>query len=134
MLLRAVGDSLVTLYFLIIAAILNILLIFICTAPPGGQSATSSATIVRKDFCTSLFLYIRQKNCASSCRITTILFGIKTYQDLIGEILWGSCLLLSLSNSYLTISYQQSLELTIISAQSRVGSCPCPLLPLGCYF
>ena len=86
-LLRAVGDSLAALYFLIIAAILNILLdlYFITQLHLGVQSA-GIATIIAQSFSALLcFFYIRKKVPFLLPNRNDFVWDQRLYQDLISQ-------------------------------------------------
>lgn len=86
-LLRAVGDSLAALYFLIIAAVLNILLdlYFITQLHLGVQSA-GIATIIAQSFSALLcFFYIRKKVPFLLPNRNDFVWDQRLYQDLISQ-------------------------------------------------
>ena len=109
-LLRAVGDSLAALYFLIIAAILNILLdlYFITQLHLGVQSAGIATIIAQSFFCTSLFLLYSQKSAFPPAKSQRFCLGSKALSRLNQSgIDHGAHVFYCLyRNSYLTISYQ----------------------------
>ena len=119
-LLRAVGDSLAALYFLIIAAILNILLdlYFITQLHLGVQSA-GIATIIAQSFSALLcFFYIRKKVPFLLPSRTDFVWDQKLYQDLISQGLTMG--LMSSIVSIGTVILQSAINklgMTIISAQ-----------------
>ena len=119
-LLRAVGDSLAALYFLIIAAILNILLdlYFITQLHLGVQSA-GIATIIAQSFSALLcFFYIRKKVPFLLPNRNDFVWDQKLYQDLISQGLTMG--LMSSIVSIGTVILQSAINklgMTIISAQ-----------------
>ena len=119
-LLRAVGDSLAALYFLIIAAILNILLdlYFITQLHLGVQSA-GVATIIAQSFSALLcFFYIRKKVPFLLPNRTDFVWDQRLYQDLISQGLTMG--LMSSIVSIGTVILQSAINklgMTIISAQ-----------------
>ena len=119
-LLRAVGDSLAALYFLIIAAILNILLdlYFITQLHLGVQSA-GIATIIAQSFSALLcFFYIRRKVPFLLPSRTDFVWDQRLYQDLISQGLTMG--LMSSIVSIGTVILQSAINklgMTIISAQ-----------------
>ena len=119
-LLRAVGDSLAALYFLIIAAILNILLdlLFITQLHLGVQSA-GIATIIAQSFSALLcFFYIRKKVPFLLPSRKDFVWDQRLYQDLISQGLTMG--LMSSIVSIGTVILQSAINklgMTIISAQ-----------------
>lgn len=119
-LLRAVGDSLASLYFLIIAAILNILLdlLFITQLHLGVQSA-GIATIIAQSFSALLcFFYIRKKVPFLLPSRKDFVWDQRLYQDLISQGLTMG--LMSSIVSIGTVILQSAINklgMTIISAQ-----------------
>ena len=119
-LLRAVGDSQAALYFLIIAAILNILLdlYFITQLHLGVQSA-GIATIIAQSFSALLcFFYIRKKVPFLLPNRNDFVWDQKLYQDLISQGLTMG--LMSSIVSIGTVILQSAINklgMTIISAQ-----------------
>lgn len=119
-LLRAVGDSLAALYFLIIAAVLNILLdlYFITQLHLGVQSA-GIATIIAQSFSALLcFFYIRKKVPFLPPNRNDFVWDQRLYQDLISQ---GFTMgLMSSIVSIGTVILQSAINklgMTIISAQ-----------------
>ena len=119
-LLRAVGDSLAALYFLIIAAVLNILLdlYFITQLHLGVQSA-GIATIIAQSFSALLcFFYIRKKVPFLLPNRNDFVWDQRLYQDLISQ---GFTMgLMSSIVSIGTVILQSAINtlgMTIISAQ-----------------
>ena len=119
-LLRAVGDSLAALYFLIIAAILNILLdlLFITQLHLGVQSA-GIATVIAQSFSALLcFFYIRKKVPFLLPSRKDFVWDQRLYQDLISQGLTMG--LMSSIVSIGTVILQSAINklgMTIISAQ-----------------
>ena len=119
-LLRAVGDSLAALYFLIIAAILNILLdlYFITQLHLGVQSA-GIVTIIAQSFSALLcFFYIRKKVPFLLPNRTDFVWDQRLYQDLIsqGQTMGLMSSIVSIGTVILQSAINQ-LGMTIISAQ-----------------
>ena len=119
-LLRAVGNSLAALYFLIIAAILNILLdlLFITQLHLGVQSA-GIATIIAQSFSALLcFFYVRKKVPFLLPSRKDFVWDQRLYQDLISQGLTMG--LMSSIVSIGTVILQSAINklgMTIISAQ-----------------
>ena len=134
-LLRAVGDSLAALYFLIIAAILNILLdlFFITQLHLGVQSAGIATIIAQSTSAILCFLYILKKVPFLVPKSKDFVWDQRLYQDLISQGLTMG--LMSSIVSIGTVILQSAINklgMTIISAQisaRRIMSFA--LLPMG---
>ena len=134
-LFRAIGDSLAALYFLIIAAILNILLdlFFITQLHLGVQSAGIATIIAQSTSAILCFLYILKKVPFLVPKSKDFVWDQRLYQDLISQGLTMG--LMSSIVSIGTVILQSAINklgMTIISAQisaRRIMSFA--LLPMG---
>ena len=134
-LLRAIGDSLAALYFLIIAAILNILLdlFFITQLHLGVQSAGIATIIAQSTSAILCFLYILKKVPFLVPKSKDFVWDQRLYQDLISQGLTMG--LMSSIVSIGTVILQSAINklgMTIISTQisaRRIMSFA--LLPMG---